>query len=114
VKDIRICSECEDEFDLHSPEKIKAGGKTIHCSDCSQETAVEYLAVGAGDGKGNSLNILAFSSEEDRNKYKRYWDNISGKHKGKVASLSKTAMTDPGIKFSTITQDKASNHKGKA
>ena len=114
MADIRICSECEDEFDLHSPEKQKAGGKAIHCADCSEEVAIPYLGVGSGDGKGNSLNILAFESETDRNKYKIFWDNVTGKHKGKVACLSKTAKTDPKIAFRTITQDKASNHKGKA
>lgn len=114
MSNIRICAECEDEFDLHSPEKIKAGGKSVHCPDCAEEIAIPYLGVCHGDGKGNSLNILAFSSEQDRAKYKRFWDNVSGKHKGKQASLSKTAMTDPGIKFQTIAQDKASNHKGKA
>ena len=110
---IKKCSECQDDFDLSSPQKIKAGGKSIHCPDCSEEVAIAYLGVQHGDGKGNSLNILSFSSENDRSKYKRFWDNTSGKHKGKQASLSKTAMTDPGIRFQTISQDQASNHKGK-
>ncbi len=109
----KICIACEDEFDLNSPAKLKAGGLSTHCPDCSDEPAIPYLGVSAGDGKGNSLNILAFKSEEDRTKYKHFWDNITGKHKGKVCCLSKTAKTDPGISFTTITQDKASNHKGK-
>lgn len=111
---VKICSECEMEFDPNSLEKLKAGGLSVHCPDCSEETAIPYLGCGSGDGKGNSLNILAFESEEDRNKYKIFWDNVTGKHKGKVCCLSKTAKTDPGISFKTVCQDKATNHKGKA
>ena len=60
------CAVCEETFDLHSPEKRRAGGKRNHCPDCAEETTVPYLAVKSANGKMSDLTILAFDSQQDR------------------------------------------------
>lgn len=66
-----ICAECQDEFNPNDPSRIKLGGKRIHCSDCCQETVTKYLGLQAGDGKQTQVQILAFDSSNDREKYKK-------------------------------------------
>lgn len=110
-----ICAECEDEFDLHSPAKIKAKGLAIHCPDCSEETTVRYAGVQSADGKANQATILKFKSDSDKEKYLAFWKNNSGYHKGKSgAQLGKHLSTDPCISFETIVGFNPTNHKGKA
>lgn len=108
-----ICIVCEDEFNEFSAAKRAAGGLRTQCPDCSKESVVKYAGVSSGDGKGSQVNVLSFSSTEDRAKYISFWQSTSGLHKGKSCQLSKHASTDPGIKFNTISAVIPTNHKGK-
>lgn len=110
----KLCVECGDEFDLFSKAKIKSGGLSTHCPDCSTETSVKYAGVQAADGKQNQATILKFSSNEDKANYIAFWQNNSGLHKGKSCTLGAHLSTDPGIKFETIVAHKPTNHKGKS
>ena len=112
---IRICAECEGEYDLHSPEKRRAGGKIYHCPDCAVETTVKYIGVSAGEGKAANISILKFNSESDRATYLQFWQANSGLHKGKSCQLSRGLKSTPAISFSTKAEFVANrNHKGKA
>lgn len=111
---IRECVECGEMFDLHSPEKRRVGGKSIHCVSCSEETTVKYAGVQAADGKQSQATILKFQSEQDKSKYISFWQNNSGLHRGKVCSLGNHLSTTPNIKFETVTAFIPTNHKGKA
>jgi hypothetical protein len=111
---IKICINCEVEFDLNSPAKKKVGGLVTTCADCSEEVAIKYAGVQAADGKQSQATILKFNSEEDKKRYIAFWQNNSGLHKGKSCTLGKHLSTDPGIKFETIVAHKPTNHKGKA
>lgn len=111
---MRECVECGIIFDLHSPEKRRAGGLSVNCPDCSEETTVKYAGVQAADGKQSQATILKFQSEQDKNKYLNFWQVTSGMKRGKVCQLSKTAPTTPNIHFETITSFIPTNHKGKA
>ena len=108
------CIECGVKFDVRSPAKIRAGGKINTCADCSHESAVKYLGLMNGDGKQASITVLAFESSGDRSRYADFWRNNSGIHKGKSCQLGSHLSTDPGIRFKTVTQSTATNHKGKA
>tara|TARA_Y100001938_G_C7971880_1_gene369745 strand:+ start:261 stop:635 length:375 start_codon:yes stop_codon:yes gene_type:complete len=108
------CAVCEETFDLHSPEKKRAGGLRNHCPDCAEETAVPYLAVNGADGKMAGLTILAFDSAEDREKYKKAWHNNTGMNKGKSCHLSTSNTPMNGMKFRRVGENFGnSNHKGK-
>jgi len=108
------CAVCEETFDLHSPEKKRAGGLRNHCPDCAEETAVPYLAVNGADGKMAGLTILAFDSAEDREKYKKAWHNNTGMNKGKSCHLSSSNTPMNGMKFRRVGENFGnSNHKGK-
>lgn len=111
---IRECTECGVKFNPKSPAKIRAGGLIGTCPDCSEESTVKYLGLAAGDGKQASITVLAFNSERDRNKYADFWRNNSGIHKGKACQLGSHLSTDPGIRFRTVSQSSATNHKGRA
>lgn len=108
------CKECNEMFDPFSFEKRKAGGLFNHCPDCAEEHTTKYLGLQSGDGKQAGISILAFESETDRNQYKRFWANNSGLHKSKSCQLGNHLSTTPGVKFKTVTQSEATNHKGKA
>jgi hypothetical protein len=111
---MKICQECEEEFNLLSPEKKKAGGLATTCPSCSEETAVKYAGVQSADGKGAQASILKFQSEKDRTRYIQFWQNNSGLFKSKNCQIGKGLSTDPGIKFETIVSFTPTNHKGKA
>jgi DNA-directed RNA polymerase subunit RPC12/RpoP len=111
---IKICIHCGDEFDLSSPAKIKAGGKTTECPDCSEETVVKYAGVQAADGKQAQATILKFDSEQDKSQYINFWQNNSGLHRGKSCQIGSHISTTPKIKFETVTSFNPTNHKGKA
>lgn len=108
-----ICIHCNDEFDLHSQLKRKAGGKINECPDCSQEHTIKYAGVQASDGKQAQASILKFESRQDREAYLAFWRNNSGINKGKSCQLGNHLSTTPNIKFSTITDFIPTNHKGK-
>jgi len=111
---IRICANCEDEFDDMSPAKRRAGGLITCCADCSEEKVVKYAGVQSADGKTAQATILKFSSEKDREDYIRFWQNNSGLHRGKSCTLGNHLSTTPGIKFETVVGFNPTNHKGKA
>ncbi len=114
MKKIITCAECGFEFDLFSPEKRRAGGKAIHCVDCSEEVAVRYAGVQSADGKSAQATILKFQSEQDRNNYISFWQNNSGLHKGKSCQLGGHLSTTPSVTFQTVVGFNPTNHKGKA
>lgn len=111
---IRECINCGVKYETMSPVKIRAGGLITTCSDCSDESTVKYLGLSNGDGKQASVTVLAFSSSSDRQRYAEFWRNNSGIHRGKSCQLGSHLSTDPGVRFRTVTQTTATNHKGKA
>jgi len=111
---LRECVECESKFDPNSPAKRLAGGRINTCPECSEETAVKYLGLANGDGKQASVTVLAFSSTTDRERYSSFYRNNAGYHRGKACQLGSHLSADPGIKFRTVTQATATNHKGRA
>lgn len=111
---IMICKICEDEFDLNSQEKRKAGGLANCCPDCSTETTIKYAGVQAADGKQSQATILKFNSELDKTKYISFWKNNSGFFKNKGCQLGNHLSTTPHIKFETVVSFNPTNHKGKA
>ena len=110
---IRDCTSCGGPFDTHSPAKLRIGGKITHCPECSDEPAVKYLGLNAGDGKQAGVTILKFDSHEDREEYRQAWWVNSGMMVGKQCQLGYQKRT-PNIKFKTVTQSTATNHKGRA
>ena len=110
---IRDCVTCGGTFDTHSPAKLRAGGRINTCPDCSDEPAVKYLGLSAGDGKQAGVTILKFDSKEDREEYRQMWWVNSGMMVGKSCQLGYQKRT-PNIRFRTVTQATATNHKGKA
>lgn len=107
------CTICEVEFDLHSIQKKKAGGRVSECSDCASEHAIKYVGLQAADGKQSQATILKFSNESDKQKYISFWQNNSGLHKGKSCQLGNHLSTTPNIKFETLVAHNPTNHKGK-
>jgi hypothetical protein len=110
---IITCTECEIEFDIHSPEKRRVGGRVNQCPDCSEETAVKYIGLQSADGKQSQATILKFSSDKDRQAYLEFWQNNSGLHKGKSCQLGGHLSTTPAVNFETVTGFSPTNHKGK-
>ena len=111
---IMNCVECDIDFDLHSPEKIRAGGHINTCPDCSEETVVKYAGVQAADGKQSQATILKFNTEQDKTNYISFWRNNSGFNKGKSCQLGNHLSTTPAISFQTVQGFNPTNHKGKA
>jgi hypothetical protein len=107
------CAECEATFDPRSPAKQRAGGRINTCPDCSNEPVVKYLGLTNGDGKQASITVLSFGSVKDRERYSSYYRNNAGYHKGKSCQLGSHLSTDPGVRFRTVSQTGATNHKGK-
>ena len=111
---MRTCIECGDQFDHRSPAKMRAGGLSTTCVGCSDETTVRYAGVQAGEGKGASVQILKFQSQDDREGYLDFWKNNSGLYKGKSCQMGLLKNT-PNISFETrATFTFNPNHKGKA
>lgn len=111
---MRECSECGSSFDPNHPEKKRAGGLINHCPSCSEETQVKHLGLQSADGKAAGVTILAFESNEDREKYRSMWWNNSGMNKGKSCQLGNHLSTDPGVKFKKLYEAGLGvNHKGK-
>jgi len=107
------CAECEATFDPRSPAKQRVGGRINTCPDCSNEPVVKYLGLTNGDGKQASITVLSFGSVKDRERYSSYYRNNAGYHKGKSCQLGSHLSTDPGVRFRTVSQTGATNHKGK-
>lgn len=112
---IITCANCQLEFDLNSPAKIRAGGKINQCPECSSEDVVRYVGLQAADGKQSQITILSFEDKEDKIKYMHFWQNNTGLHKGKSGSqINKSISTTPNVKFKTINSFNPTNHKGRA
>ena len=111
---LRECSKCGDEFDLDSPAKRQAMGLISHCPECAVEQEVPVLAASSGDGKGVCKEFMKFGSLEDRTRYKRWRDKVSGMHKGKDCQLNGSYDGQPHVRFTTVSLDLPTNHKGKA
>ena len=111
---MRICVECEEQFDVDSPAKRRVGGLKTHCVDCSEETTVKYAGVNGADGKMASTQILKFDSQQDRDKYLAYWRASSGMNVGKSCQLTYRASEPKVSKKIVMTQIGNENHKGKA
>jgi len=111
---IKQCIACEEEFDVNSPAKKKAGGKINLCPDCSEETTVKYAGLQAADGKQSQATILRFKSEQDKEKYLAFWKNNSGLYKSKSCQLGNHLSTTPDVEFETVVSFTPTNHKGKS
>jgi hypothetical protein len=107
------CINCGVSFDIHSFAKRLVGGRINTCPDCSDEPAVKYLGLSSGDGKQAGVTILKFDSHEDREEYRQAWWVNSGGTVGKSCQLGYQKRT-PNVKFKTVTQSAAMNHKGRA
>jgi DNA-directed RNA polymerase subunit RPC12/RpoP len=109
------CAECGDSFDMNSPEKKKAGGLSIHCPDCSEETAVRHAGVQAADAKQAGLLIHSFPTQQARDQFVTYWKSASGLHTGKNCQLGRGQPTSSKFEFTKIAEHGVGmNHKGKA
>ena len=106
------CVVCGGEFDPRSPAKRRAGGLLTTCPECSIENSTKYLGLSAGDGKQAGITILKFESGEDREAYRQMWWVNSGMMVGKSCQLGIQKST-PGVRFKTVIQSTATNHKGR-
>jgi len=109
----RECIICDCEFNPNSIEKRRIGGLVNTCPECSQEHSTKYLGLSAGDGKQAGITVLKFESQEDREAYRQMWWINSGMGVGKSCQLGRQTAT-PGVRFKTVTQSTATNHKGRA
>jgi NAD-dependent SIR2 family protein deacetylase len=108
-----ICIHCQENFDLNSIKKKKAGGKINECPECAEETVTKVIGLQSADGKQSQITILQFESEQDKTRYMDFWKNNSGYNKSKSCQLGKHLSTTPNIKFKTISGFNPTNHKGK-
>jgi hypothetical protein len=109
---MRVCAICGVEYDENSRSKRQAGGKIIHCPECSEETAVRFVAVSNASGKTAGLEILAFESEDDKRKYLKYWHAVTGANKSKMCQIH-GAPCPPAVRFKKIAENAPNfNHKG--
>jgi hypothetical protein len=75
---------------------------------------VKYLGCASADGKMGGVSILAFESNEDREKYRKAWNNNTGMNKGKSCHLSQSNTAMTGMKFRQIGENFGNeNAKGK-
>jgi hypothetical protein len=116
---LKECKHCGDTFNTESPEKIMAGGYINECPCCVEEkggdsSPPKYLGVSAGDGKMSGVTILRFSSDTEREQYKKAWRNNSGQNKGKACQLGVHLSPMTGMSFSVVAENRGNeNHKGK-
>lgn len=110
---LRDCVDCDTSFDPRSHAKLRAGGRINQCADCSSESTVKYLGLTAGDGKQAGITVLKFNTAADREEYRQMWWVNSGMGVGKSCQLGRQKPT-PNVRFSTVTQSTATNHKGRA
>lgn len=78
----KTCVVCEEEFDLNSQAKRKAGGLATTCPDCSEESAVRHMALVGASGKQARIEILAFDSQEARDAMESGMLANNGHHRG--------------------------------
>lgn len=112
---MRICSECDIEFDPRSPQKRSVGGLITHCPECSEETAVKHAGISAGDGKQAGVAVLAFNSPEAREGFLGYWKAATGLYTGKNCQMGRGQPTSKKFEFRKVTEHGfGMNHKGKS
>jgi hypothetical protein len=112
---MRICVECGEQFDHRSKAKLRAGGLSTHCENCSEETHVRYAGVQNSDGKQAGVTILKFQSQDDRENYLDFWQTNSGLYKSKSCQLGYGLKSTPAVGFKTVAVFEGNtNHKGKA
>lgn len=87
MANIKVCIECEEEFDLNSPAKRRAGGLATTCPDCSEETAVPHLALVGSSGKQQRIEILAFEDAAAREAMKQGAMANNGYHRGHACQM---------------------------
>ena len=110
---LRECVVCGGLYDPNSHAKRIAGGRINTCPDCSDEPAVKYLGLSAGDGKQGSLTVLKFESKEDREEYRQAWWVNSGGTVGKSCQLGIQKRT-PNVRFQKVHESgQGMNHKGR-
>lgn len=109
----KICIVCDGEFDPHSAEKKRAGGKINHCPDCSEENEPRVLGLSSGDGKMAAINIVKCASIAEAEQLKRYWRKASGLNKGKQCQMHNPGLVMPHVSFEIISKSGSMNHKGK-
>lgn len=112
MANMRECVKCECQFNPMSAAKRRVGGRINECPDCSEESTTRYLGLSAGDGKQAGITVLKFESPEDREEYRQMWWVNSGMMVGKSCQLGFQKRT-PNVRFQTVTQSTATNHKGK-
>lgn len=111
---MKTCASCGDEFDLESPAKRRAGGLSIHCPECSEETVVRHAGVQSSDGKQAGVTVLAFKHVEDRENFIAYWQAATGLHTGKNCQMSRQPNSRE-FHFMKVTEyGIGMNHKGKS
>ncbi len=108
----RECVVCGCDFDPSSPHKQRVGGLVTTCAECSSEQTTRYLGLSAGDGKQAGITVLKFDRPEDREAYRQMWWVNSGMGVGKACQMGRR-KSDPGVRFKTVTQSTATNHKGR-
>lgn len=110
---IKECKHCGIDFDTEDPSKIEAGGLINECADCAEEVEVKYLGIQTADGKQQGIEVLAFSSEEDRKQFSQIWSKNIGMDKGKSSPLGRAGSTGT-VKFKKVAEFAGNkNHKGR-
>jgi hypothetical protein len=114
-----MCRHCGDCFDVHSTEKVAAGGRIDECPACMMElgddSPPKYLAVAAGNGKMSDITVLKFDDEASREAFRQGWLNNTGYNKGKSCQLGSHLTPMSGMKFDQVAENRANdNHKGRS
>ncbi len=111
---IRECKECGDVYDTSSPAKRRAGGYIYHCPDCSDEVVARHAGVMNGEAKQAGVQILAFESPADREKFVSYWAKATGLNRGKSCNLGDLPRPTT-LKFKKVAEHGVGmNHKGRS
>lgn len=113
---MRICIECETEFNPNSIEKKRARGNINHCPECSTDNAPVLRCVNSADGKMANSNILRFNSVDEADAFSTAWKRTTGHNNGKSCQMRNTMALDlAAMSFTQVAYiENNSNHKGKA
>lgn len=112
---MRVCVECDVEYDPRSPQKRAVGGLISHCPECSEETVAKHAGVTAGDGKQAGVQVLAFESPQAREGFLSYWKAATGLYTGKQCQMGRGQPNSPKMEFRKVTEHGVGmNHKGKS
>lgn len=120
MRSTQVCKHCNEVFDLHSPEKRRAGGFINECPDCVEEHGTgdgpKLVGVSSGDGKMATVTILRFESKDNADAYMSAWRASTGMNRGKSCQMGNTKMLSMDKMGGTkITEFGGNpNHKGKS